>query len=217
MAWVRRALFIGVGGVALLALLLWAVYGGARRQFDAAIAKVSLAPERVTARHAVQERVAPDAGNHILFGDLHVHTTLSVDAFMWSLPLMGGEGVHPPADACDFARFCSQLDFYALTDHAEALNPRTWQMSKDSVRQCNAVTEKDAEPDLVAFTGFEWTQVALTPEEHYGHKNVIFRDLGDDQVPTRPLADGAWMVLWVLARLGAAGGMVAAALGWGRR
>jgi len=31
--------------------------------------------------------------------------------------------VHPPADACDFARFCSQLDFYALTDHAEALNP----------------------------------------------------------------------------------------------
>jgi hypothetical protein len=188
MAWVRRAFFIGVGGVALLALLLWAVYGGARRQFDAAIAKVSLAPERVTARHAVQERVAPDAGNHILFGDLHVHTTLSVDAFMWSLPLMGGEGVHPPADACDFARFCSQLDFYALTDHAEALNPRTWQMSKDSVRQCNAVTEKDAEPDLVAFTGFEWTQVALTPEEHYGHKNVIFKYDTEDELPARPIS-----------------------------
>ncbi len=60
--------------------------------------------------------------NRILFGDLHVHTTLSVDAFMWSLPLMGGEGVHPPADACDFARFCSQLYFYALTDHASTLN-----------------------------------------------------------------------------------------------
>ena len=48
----------------------------------------------------------------ILFGDLHVHTTFSQDAFLFSLPMLQGEGVHPPADACTFARFCSSLDFF---------------------------------------------------------------------------------------------------------
>ena len=32
----------------------------------------------------------------IYFGDLHVHTTFSQDAFMFSLPMLQGEGAHPP-------------------------------------------------------------------------------------------------------------------------
>jgi len=187
-AWQEKGCLTVVLGLVLVVLAFWVVYGGAKEQYDGRIASVPLAAEHVVARVAGQKKTAPDENNRILFGDLHVHTTLSVDAFMWSLPLMGGEGVHPPADACDFARFCSQLDFYALTDHAEALNPRTWQMSKDSVRQCNAVTAQSAQPDLIAFTGYEWTQVGLTPEEHFGHKNVIFKYDTDDQLPTRPIA-----------------------------
>ena len=60
----------------------------------------------------------------ILWGDTHVHTTYSMDAFYMSLPMMhGSRGAFPAAFACDYARFISQLDFYVLTDHAESYIP----------------------------------------------------------------------------------------------
>ena len=130
---------------------------------------------------------ATDAASSILFGDLHVHTTYSIDAFIYSLPLFGGEGVHPPADACDFARHCSQLDFFSLNDHAEALPPERWRESLESVRACNARAGDPGDPDLVAFAGWEWTQTGVTPETHFGHRNVILRGDGDDEVPARPI------------------------------
>jgi hypothetical protein len=124
----------------------------------------------------------------ILFGDLHVHTTFSGDAFAMSLPLMQGEGAHPPADACDFARYCSDLDFWSINDHAEALSPQHWRETKESIRQCNAVAGDQTAPDVVAFLGWEWTQVGATPEDHYGHKNVIFREIAEDRVPVRAIS-----------------------------
>ncbi len=172
--------------LAIAVLGLWHVLGGSNLQEDTAVTDVTLSAARVSARNAAGQSVKSDS-DHILFGDLHVHTTWSVDAFLWSLPMMGGEGAHPPADACDFARFCSQLDFYSLTDHAEALNPRTWNAEKESVRQCNAVTDGVGEQDLFAFMGFEWTQIGATPEEHFGHKNVIFKHTDDARLPARPI------------------------------
>lgn len=124
----------------------------------------------------------------ILFGDLHVHTTYSMDAFLTSLPIMQGEGAHPPADACDFARYCSALDFYSINDHAEGLTPDMWNEIKASVRQCNEVAGNSEAPDLVAFLGWEWTQMGQTPESHYGHKNVILRDTEESRTPVRPIA-----------------------------
>ncbi|MBW2420571.1 MAG: DUF3604 domain-containing protein [Deltaproteobacteria bacterium] len=142
----------------------------------------------VTERSARQIEVAGADAKQILFGDLHVHTTFSPDAFLISLPMMGGEGAHPPADACDYARFCSALDFWSINDHAEGVSPQHWQESIESIGQCNALAGDPANPDMVSFLGWEWTQVGTTPERHFGHKNVVLRDFAADRVPRRPIA-----------------------------
>ena len=131
----------------------------------------------------------------ILWGDTHVHTTYSMDAFYISLPLMhGSRGAFPPAFACDYARFISQIDFYVLTDHAESYTPRTWNDQVESIRQCNAISGEE-NPDLVAFIGWEWTQAGSTPETHYGHHNVFFKDYKEGMIPDRPIAAGGTIAL----------------------
>jgi hypothetical protein len=150
---------------------------------------------RPAASVAAEARAAESAASgvglagrkQILFGDLHVHTTFSFDAFLFSLPVMGGEGAHPPADACDFARYCSALDFWSLNDHDVGLTPAHWQESAEAIRQCNAAGGGAGAPDTVAFLGWEWTQVGLTPETHYGHKNVILRETAPAKIPARPI------------------------------
>ena len=127
----------------------------------------------------------------IVFGDLHVHSTFSFDAFTLSLPMAGGDGAHPVADACDFARHCSSLDFWSINDHAITLTPRRWKETIAAIRQCNDIAGSETHPDLVTYLGWEWTQVGATPETHYGHKNVIVRGLDDVEIPTRPIAAGA--------------------------
>ena len=136
-------------------------------------------PDAVVETRTRKQTLAADAlgveqPKQILFGDLHVHTTFSLDAFLWSLPIFQGEGAHPVGDACDYARFCSGLDFWSINDHAESSTPEHWQETKEMIRQCNAVTGDVENPDVVAFLGWEWSQVGRTPENHFGHKNVIF-------------------------------------------
>jgi hypothetical protein len=193
----RAALRARLGSVLLLGASVLACGGGDRsagtiegsRRPGAALAAQARAQEAARESVARRSRVPESAraSKRILFGDLHVHTTYSFDAFLYSLPLLAGEGAHPPAEACDFARYCAALDFYALTDHAENLTPAHWAAEKESVRQCNGRAGDPADPDLVAFSGFEWTQVGLSPETHYGHKNVIFPGTGDDELPRRPI------------------------------
>ena len=132
--------------------------------------------------------VAGRGAKQILFGDLHVHTTFSPDAFALSLPIIQGEGVHPPADACDFARFCSDLDFWSINDHATGITPEHWTETKDAIRRCNEVAGGPDDPDLVSFLGWEWTQSGRSPENHYGHKNVVLHYTDEERVPTRPIA-----------------------------
>ncbi len=151
-------------------------------------------PPAVITQRGERQRAAridlgiPNRGKQILFGDLHVHSTFSIDAFMYALPVFNGEGAHPPADACDFARYCSGLDFFSINDHAEGLSPHLWRETIDSIRECNRRAGDPSNPDLVAFLGWEWTQTSTAPEDHYGHKNVIFPGLDDDEIPARPIS-----------------------------
>ncbi len=146
----------------------------------------------VTKARRPESGAAPDgAGTRILFGDLHVHTQYSADARVFGLPVYEGETAHPPADACDFARFCSALDFWSINDHAEQMLPEQWAETRRSIRACNAVAGDAGEPDTVAFLGFEWSQGSPTdPRRHYGHRNVMFRDTDDASTPSRPIAAG---------------------------
>ena len=108
----RRPVLRIVGGALLVSILVVAalvlVPGG-----DQPIGEIS--PQARQSR--LETPTATD--KQVLFGDLHVQTTYSMDAFFTPLPLLGGQGTHPPADACDFARHCAALDFYSITDHAQ--------------------------------------------------------------------------------------------------
>ncbi|HEM46241.1 MAG TPA: hypothetical protein ENO23_04260, partial [Alphaproteobacteria bacterium] len=155
----------------------------------AARVPASVIAERNEAQVASAREVGVTRAGQILFGDLHVHSTFSTDAFLMSLPLNGGDGARPVSDACDFARLCSGLDFWSINDHALALTERRWDDTVEAIRACQAVSGGDAgDPDVAVFLGWEWTQVGTRPENHYGHKNVVLRHLDDARIPGRPIA-----------------------------
>jgi len=189
----------GLLGLALVLLLglLTVLYLAGDGFFGTPLTAGEVTSERlpaalVNARDAEGSRAANALGasaqGQILFGDLHVHSSFSVDAFQLTLPLSGGDGVHPVADACDFARYCANLDFWSINDHAASLDARRWRETVHAVRQCEAVAGSETTPDLVTYLGWEWTQMGSTPDNHYGHKNVILRDLEEGAIPTRPIA-----------------------------
>jgi hypothetical protein len=159
-----------------------------------AIRGKAIPPDVIAARLAAQRKVEGrvEPGRQILFGDLHAHTVWSADAYLMSLPVMQGEGVHPIADACDFARYCSALDFWGVSDHAESLTPRRWDETVETMRKCEAVSAADGPPDLMSFLGWEWTQIGLTADEHYGHRNVVLRHLETGKIPERPVGASAF-------------------------
>jgi len=149
-------------------------------------------------RPAVQQQAdAVGSESQILFGDLHNHTNYSIDAYVFNTKLVKGGGVSTPADACDFARYCSALDFWSINDHAEGLTPRVWADTVKSIRDCNANAGDSDNPDMVSFVGWEWSNGGSDVEasSHYGHKNVIIRTWEEGQTPTRPISSAPDYIL----------------------
>ena len=143
------------------------------------------------------------------YGDAHVHTAFSMDAFMGQRffyigPLSEyGDEVRDPWWAYDYAMDSTELDWVAINDHAESqpnpslLYPLGWgdygplempdiwnlylEQSRTYPRSCDLTDE--GEPCLLIFPGFEFTG------ETYGHKNVVWKNL--DYVPDSSYA--AWI------------------------
>ncbi len=197
----RKRAALGIALAALLALgALGALYAAGRgllgRSLGAGVPAAQPRPPGFAAAGGARDAAAgvslgAPRDRLVLFGDLHVHTGFSADAFAMSMPLTGGSGSHTVADACDFARFCSGLDFWSINDHAESSTPRRWRETVEAVRHCDAVGRGSGpgqDADLVSFLGWEWSQMGTTAENHYGHRNVVLRDLDDAGIPARPVA-----------------------------
>ena len=187
----RVALVLLALVVVFLAVLYWMGSGAAGDFWEEGVpSQTARSGQSVAARREAQSEAALEMGvakpRQILFGDLHVHSTFSPDAFGMALPASGGSGAKPISHACDYARHCSALDFWSINDHAMALTPWKWAQTVEAIRQCDAVAGAGDDPDVTAFLGWEWTQMGTSPANHYGHKNVVLRTL--DGVPDRPIA-----------------------------
>ncbi len=95
----------------------------------------------------------PNVAYNVYYGFLHAHSHLSEDA--------SGQ----PLEAYVFARDIGQLDFFALTDHAEYLV--LWPWSHDWEQLRSAADQTNEPGRFVALHGFEWSNPIL------GHINVI--------------------------------------------
>ena len=182
------ALLLGLGALWLAFSLGWLTNDEVAGDPVALRRPAGVVASRASAQNDTIASLGAPASKQVLFGDFHVHTTFSFDSFLINLPMSGGAGTRPPADACDFARYCSALDFWSINDHAENLTPHLWRETMESVRQCNDIAGDPKDPDLVTYLGWEWSQIGDTPDNHYGHKNVIFRGVEEDEVPIRPIA-----------------------------
>jgi Protein of unknown function (DUF3604) len=116
------------------------------------------------------------------FGDLHVHTNYSFDAFLAGMP----QGRYVD-EAGQYALYCSRLDFYSITDHAEMLTDTNyWAESIRTAKYFNDLgaenLDENGDPSIVVFTGWEWTL-----SYKFGHKNIILKHDDPEKLPPSPI------------------------------
>jgi len=149
----------------------------------------------------------PRERTRVLWGDTHVHTSYSFDAWLTmvqSIPEADetyGEIIYDRdvREACDYAHYCSRLDFMVSTEHAENVTVPLWSQIKTELRDCDADLGDDTKyglKPLHVFAGFEWTQgnpvrdAETSSSTQYGHKNVIYPDLEEEKLPPNVIGAG---------------------------
>ncbi len=137
---------------------------------------------------------AYDQGDwQVCWGDLHGHTADSQDAAFPPGDTLNGikDG---PAEALNYAKSGSEgdLDFIALTDHAECFQTIPGWKQKGMIdryeEMISLCLQYKSSSEIIVFPGFEYTNSEL-PEDSagYGHKCVIFKDpsyINDRPIPS---------------------------------
>jgi hypothetical protein len=149
-----------------------------KKALTAVIASGLLTAGLCARAQSVWDEPLPD----IYWGDLHVHTNFSWDAYGYAM----APGVYTD-EAGLYATYCAKLDFFAFTDHAEGLtDPLAWEKTIQSAQAYNAIgrsrPDDKGDPGVVAFVGFEWTHSVP-----WGHKNVIFKYDDPERITPGPI------------------------------
>jgi hypothetical protein len=87
-------------------------------------------------------------GYRVYMGHLHNHTSVS-------------DGTGTPSEAYEYARDVAKMDFFGISDHADAISPARWTALKTVADRFNQ------DGVFVTFRGFEWSS------KKYGHVTII--------------------------------------------
>jgi hypothetical protein len=173
-----RKVLLALLGFALLAAALFSfrVFG---RPDDPTLLPAWSAAQ--TTQPPARERIPPAPTRRALFGDLHVHTSLSVDAFIFGVRAL-------PDDAYHFAkggsiehgagypiRLSRPLDFLAVTDHAEYLGTaRAAQPDVPSVQR--PLRDVLLNGNRLAFTRYWAESIAALTGHAFNGGDILFGD-----------------------------------------
>lgn len=163
-------------------------------QTDTAV--VANSPPRPKSLQEIEADVPESALKEAYFGDLHAHTSYSLDAY--------GAGTRLTPDmAYRFARGATMtvngqphtigkpLDFAAVTDHAESPGEDTarsaWQ------RVIRAASDNYEPGAFSTLAGFEWS---AAPGGATMHRNILFRDLEVPELPFSSIDSSDEEKLW---------------------
>jgi hypothetical protein len=155
-----------------------------------------------------------DRERSVFFGDLHVHTSYSLDAYQFQTRTdpagaysFGRGGPIPLAPAGTVARTATlprPLDFMAVTDHAEyfGITPPSGGSAATAWQREQLAAEEayDRSPScsFTTFIAYEWSG-ATVPGNEWLHRNVIFRNSHVPALPIsaidQPTPEGLWGAL----------------------
>ena len=189
-------LVLAILAAIVLAALYWAGTGGLGHHEEPGKPADSRRSEAFVGATGDAVAVAADAlgvpaPKQILFGDLHVHTTFSFDAFLMSLPIVRRRGRAPAGRRLRLRPLL--LRARLLVDQRPRRGAsRRGTGARPSTPSASATRSRATRPNPIPWPSSAGSgrRSAPRPTNHYGHKNVMLRDIDDAEIPTRPIAAG---------------------------